>query len=307
MVLTLRDMFLWIMECDLMIAGIFDRLFKKKKEPESAEYADVSALEYTEDLDGMDQGRDLGYEGPRFYNVPAELEMDSSINYKFEGPEYRLKLHNKSIDMIGDITVNLRSEKKNVVSIIDTKKVLEMLEPGKSAVMKFKLKPNYRIGKTGIYGKIDYFDFKSKERKMLRLPQAFLDFELKEFTPKRIDEDKWRQICSPLKNFELETKRLDLPPDKVFTIFKNALTNLDLFMLPPIENPNLYRGIARFYGYDDEESNYAVEIQVIGDKQSSKVLFRIWCDDAQGAMALAFKTIDIVDGLIKIKEFIVET
>lgn len=288
-----------------MIAGIFDKLFKRKKEPELSEYEDVSALEVPEDFDAMSQGMD--YEGPKFYNVPSELEMDSTINYKFEGPEYRLKLHNKSIDMIGDITVNLRSEKKNVASVIDTKNVIEMLEPGKSAVMKFKLKPRFRIGKTGLYGKVEYFDFKSKERKLLKLPQAFLDFELKDFTPKRISEDKWRQICSGLRSYDVETKRIELQPDKVFSIFKNALTNMDLFMLPPIENPNLYRGIARFYAHDDEENDYAVETQVIGDKEKAKVLLRIWSGDAQGAMALAFKTIDVVDGLFKIKEFIVET
>ena len=100
---------------------------------------------------------------------------------------------------------------------------------------------------------------------------------------------------------------MDVPPDKVFNIFKNTLNNMGLFMLPPVENKNLYRGIVKFYGYDDEENQYIIEAQVIGDTQSSKVLFRIWSEDAQGAMAVAYKTLDVIDGPLKIKKFIVET
>jgi hypothetical protein len=238
---------------------------------------------------------------------PAELDMDSAINYTFNGPIYRLKIHNKSIDMIGNITVQLRSEKQNVASVIDTKRVVEMLEPGKSLNMKFKLKPKYKVGRSGIYGKIEYFDFKSKEQKLLRLPQANIDFELKDLKSKKINEDKWRQVCSGLKSYNIETSKLVIEPEKVFNVFKNTLHNMGLFMLPPIENVNIYRGIVRFYTFDDEDNNYAIETQVIGDKQSSKVLFRIWSDDAQGAMAIAYKTLDVVNGLFKIKKFIVET
>ena len=133
-----------------MIAGIFDKLFKKKKEPD--EFEEVGDLEYPQEVEYMPGQEESA--GPHFYNIPSEIEMDSMINYKFEGPEFRIKIHNKSIDMIGNITVHLRSEKKSVAKVVDTKRVVEMLEPGKSVNMKFKLRPNYKIGKSGIYGKI---------------------------------------------------------------------------------------------------------------------------------------------------------
>ena len=290
------------MECDLMIAGIFDKLFKRKK-PEEAE--ELSSYEYAE---GSEQFGIAGdFEKPEFLDIPSELEMDSAVHYNSKRPEYRLKIHNKSVDMVGNINVYLRSDKKSVINILESKKVIEMLEPGKSANLKFKLKPKYELGKSGLYGKIEYFDFKSKERKILRLPQAYVDFDLGELLSKRINEDNWRQRCSGLKEYEIETKIIETHPKEVFNIFKNVLTNNGLFMLPPIENVNLYRGIIRFYGWDKDENEYAIEAQIIGDKQKSKVLFRVWSNDLQGAMALTFKTIDVIDGLIKIKQFIVET
>ena len=289
-----------------MIAGIFDRLLKKKvKSASEDELLPPSDIELPGEFeDGLEFGG--AYETPRFLDIPPDLEMDSSINYNFGRVEYRLKLHNITNDMLGDIDVHLRTDKKAVINVIDSKQVIEMLEPGKSINLKFGLKPRYKLGKSGIYGKVEYFDFKSKERKIFRLPQAHVKFAIKELQADRIDEDKWRLICGGLKSFEIETAALDSPPGNTFNIFKKALSNLGLFMLPPIENVNLYRGIARFYGFADE-NQYAVETQVIGDRKHSKVLFRVWSNEPQTAMAISFKTISIVDSAIKIKKFIVET
>ena len=289
-----------------MILGIFDRLFKKKSKPEQEEeFEPPMEIDMPYEMEDMDSVG--GQEFPQFLDVPMDLEMDSKIIYNFDKLEYRLKVHNKTSDILGDIGAILRTEKKSVVDVIKSKNTIEMLEPGKSIVMKFKLKPKFKLGKSGIYGKIEYFDFKSKERKILRLPQAYVEFDYSGLNANRIDDDKWRLICSGLKNYEVETTVLEIPPDEVFGTFKKVLTGLGLFMLPPIENVNLYRGIAKFYGYDNEENQYALEVQVIGDNTKSKVLFRIWSSEPQTAMALAFKTLDIVNGAIKIKEFIVET
>jgi len=289
-----------------MILGIFDRLFKKKSKPEQGEeFEPPMEIDMPYEIEDMDSY--AGQEFPQFLDVPMDLEMDSKIIYNFDKLEYRLKVHNKTSDILGDIGAILRTEKKSVVDVIQPKNRIEMLEPGKSIVMKFKLKPKFKLGKSGIYGKIEYFDFKSKERKILRLPQAYVEFDFSGLNANRIDEDKWRLICSGLKNYEVETTVLEIPPDEVFGTFKKVLTGLGLFMLPPIENVNLYRGIAKFYGYDTEENQYALEVQVIGDNTKSKVLFRIWSSEPQTAMALAFRTLDIVNGAIKIKEFIVET
>ena len=298
--------------CGYMIAGIFDRLFKRKpKPPEEEMYGDYSEVELPPQGEPGYEGEpgfegEAGYDMPQFLDVPSDLEMRSRIYYGMDALEYRLKLHNKSSDMLGDITAVLKAPRKTMVDIVGSKQVVEMLDPGKSTTMKFKLNPKYVAGKSSLYGKIEYFDFKSKERVLLRLPQAYVDFEFKQLKHKRIDEDKWRLLCAGTKHLEIETETLASPPDKVFDIFKNAMNNLGLFMLPPIENVNLYRGIAKFYGYDDNDNKYAVETQVIGDKAKAKVLFRIWSNEPKTAMALAYKTLDIIDGAIKIKEFILK-
>jgi hypothetical protein len=288
------------------MAGIFDRLFGKKKKPtEAEEYEDASEVGIPSEYDEGEYQE--GYDSPRFLDMPSELEMDNKIIYNFDKMLYRLSLHNTSTDMIGDITVELKTVKNSVIKVIESEQVVEMLEPGKSINVKMKLKPSYKLGKSGVYGKIEYFDFKSKERKIFRLPQAYVQFEIPKLDSKRIDEDKWRLICSGLKNFEVETNIIDSPPEKVFDVFKNVLNNMGLFMLPPIENINLYRGVAKFYGFDSKDNNYTAEAQVIGDKKSSKVLFRIWSTNPKSAMALGYKALDIIDGPIKIKKFIVET
>lgn len=288
------------------MAGIFGKLFgKKKKTSETDEYEESSEVRMPSEY-GEDEYQE-GYDSPRFLDMPSELEMDNKVIYNFDKMLYRLNLHNTSTDMIGDITVQLKTVKNSVVKVIESEHVVEMLEPGKSINVKMKLKPNYKLGKSGLYGKVEYFDFKSKERKIFRLPQAYVQFDIPKLDSKRIDEDKWRLICSGLQNFEVETDIIDAPPEKVFDVFKNVLNNMGLFMLPPIENINLYRGVAKFYGFDSKDNNYTVEAQVIGDKKSSKVLFRIWSTNPKSAMALGYKALDIIDGPIKIKKFIVET
>jgi hypothetical protein len=287
-----------------MIAGIFDKLFKKKaKPPAEEEFESIPEAEFPHEFDDM--GRD--FDRPQFLDVPIDLDMEPNILYNFDTLEYKLKLHNKTNDILGDIDVLIKTGKNSVVKPVSSQHVVEMLEPGKSINMRFKLKPNYKLGKSSIYGKIEYFDFKSKERKIFRLPQTYIEFDFNKLQKERINEDKWRLICSGLKSLEIQTDTIETPPGEVFEVFKNTLNRFDLYMLPPIENVNLYRGIARFYGYNDENNQYAIESQVIGDKEKAKVLFRIWSDDPQSGMAIAFKTFDVVDKTIKIKEFIVET
>ncbi len=286
-----------------VIAGIFDRLFKRKEKPIEEEYYGPEFPSQG----GYDTGMMAENVTPEYYNEPTELDIKPSVNYNFDGPLYSLKLFNKNIDVIGDITVHLDTNKKAIATLDETKRVFEMLEPEKSTVMKFKIKPKYKSGKTTVYGKVEYFDFKSKERKIVRLPRAIIDFEFNKLTPKRTDEDKWRQTIGSLKAFEIETDVLDLKPSELFNIFKSVLSDLGLFMLPPIENVNLYRGIAKFLGNDANKKIYAVEVQVIGDRAKSKVLFRIWSSEGKDAMALAFKTLDSIEDIIKIKKFIVET
>ncbi|MCK5561920.1 MAG: hypothetical protein KAJ51_15075, partial [Thermoplasmata archaeon] len=286
-----------------MIAGIFDRLFKRKpKPPEEEMFEDYSEVELPEGELGFEGAP--GYDMPQFLDVPMDLEMESKIFYGMDRLEYQLKLHNKSSDMLGDITAVLKTSKKSIVDLVDSKLVVEMLDPGKSTTIKFKLNPKYIAGKTGLYGKIEYFDFKSKERCLFRLPQAYVNLEFSKLKNNRIDEDRWRLLGAGSKHLEIETEIMDSPPDRLFDMLKNVMNNLGLFMLPAIENVNLYRGVAKFYGFDADNNNYAVEAQVIGDKSRAKLLFRVWSTEPQTAMALAFKALDIIDGAIKIKEFI---
>jgi hypothetical protein len=294
------------LDSDLMVIvlGIFDKLFKKKeKPPEEEEYLET---QYPQQDILVDE-RGVDYPSHQYFNEPSDLDMEPNIIYNLDGPEYRLKLRNKSIDVIGDITLHLRSQKKAIASLPEEPEVFEMLEPEKSTVMKIKIKPKYKPGKTNIYGRIEYFDFKSKQRKIVKLPQSMIDFDLDKLSPRRANEDKWRQSIGGLKNYELETEVLEIPPPKVFNVFKRVLDDIGLYMLTPIENVNLYRGIVKFYGNDKDKKIYAVEAQVIGDRETSKVLFRIWSSEIKDSMALAFKTFDAVENIIKIKKFIVET
>ncbi len=288
-----------------VIAGIFDRLFKKKKEP-WPEDGQV-AMEPMQQYPAVDDYGELQDQPPEYFNEPTELKMESKIYYDFGTLEYRLKLHNISIDVLGDITVKLKSQRNSIVAPLDSDKVIEMLEPGKDLVLKFKLKPQYKTGKSSIFGTVEYFDFKSKERKLVRLRPASVDFQLKKIIGKRITDDQWRTACGGLKSYEIETDLIEIQPDKLFSVFKRTLESVGLFMLPPIENVNLYRGIAKFFGTIKEGSIIVVETQVIGDKKNSKVLFRIWSSDAKDALTLAFRTLDTIEEIIKIKKFIVET
>jgi len=292
------------LESDFMIAGVFDRLFKKK--PKTGE-DDQAYLEYPDESYERTQMAGGGIDPGEFHKEPSELDMDSKVFYSYNGPEYHLKLHNSSIEMLGDITIFLRSQKKSIAKIIGPKKVIEMLKPSKSLNLKFKIKPKYVTGRTGIYGKIEYFDFNSKERKVYRLPQAFFEIKIDKFKSKKITEDNWRQICSGMESFNIETEKMDNPPDQVFKIFRNVLNKLEIFLLEPIENVNLYRGIQRGYCYDGSENSYTIEVQIIGDKESSKTLFRVWSNNPQQAMAMSFKIINIIEEIMEIKRFIVET
>ncbi len=286
-----------------MIAGIFDRIFKRKQQPEVEEELDQHVVPPSESTEGT---LEPWHDSAGYQKGLSDLEMDANILSKFDGIEYQLKLYNKSIEMIGDITVNLQSQKKLIADIPKPTNLVEMLASRKSVIMKFNIQPKFTIGKTGVYGKIEYFDFKSKERKIFRLPQMYIDFVVRELKPKRVNEDEWRQICSGLESYDVETKVMEIAPSKLFKIFYEVTDRTGLFMLPLIENVNLYRGIARFYGFDDDGHNYAVEIQIIGDKKNSKVLFRVWSVKAENAMGLAFNILDTINEVMKIKKFIVE-
>lgn len=275
-----------------MFLGIFDRFFKKSAPPEEPEEEYIEAPMMEEGL------REL---------PPTRPRIENSLRFEKNKIIYVVEITNTTSEIMGGVNVMIEPARANIVNIEDNEKSTEMLDPDQSEKFEFEIVPAMKCGKTVLRGVLEYFDFNLKDKVHLRVPNTIVSLVPPDLKGIQIEDDAWRTFISHFENVEVETKPFESPPNNIFREFSAVIQDQNLFMLQPMVIPNLYRGVARYYGADREGSKYAVEFQLIGNQEQSKFLLRAWGNNPERGLALCCKIIDDFSTVtdIEIKNYII--
>jgi hypothetical protein len=292
-------------------------LFKKKKKKDRSE--DLDLADMPEGSGAMDSDRlmAMGDDARReaaeaaaiqealAHAIPDGIEIKSKVKSD-EGQLYFLvKVKNNMDEIMGDVKIAIAAD-KSIVNIPKPRKSVKFIDPGKSTLFRFPLRPTMACGKTEIEGLLRYFDFEEKQLQEYLIPEYNLNINYPDIKSSEVDEELWRIAMSRLNVFEIETIEMDVDPNMLFDDLAVIVENMGFYPLKPNIVPSLYRGIGKFYGLDPLKEPHCVEVQVIGIEGKTRLLFRTWAPTTTRAMGVAFNVIGNLDEKMDIKSNLVK-
>lgn len=251
------------------MCGLFDR-FRKKGGRSGVE--ERVAAEIVEEENTWESSSDeIGYKG--------------SMAYESEkGLIFHVRLTNLTDTPWGKLKLGIGLSKDGVLR--PTERILrrDMLDPHSSEIFKFYLEPALRAGETEIAPYLSYFDFNRKENAEVLFPVTKARMRLPKLTRTRfkmeeIFDTDWRVVVSSMESFETESDIIEKKPPVVFLDLKDAIRSLGIHAFKPEVNPNLYRGLCRFWAEDASDRKYGIHLEVIGKEEKTKALLIFYSSD----------------------------
>jgi hypothetical protein len=192
------------------------------------------------------------------------IEVKSAFSYKGATILYKIKVENPTLEPIGDIKVNLYVP--DVFLVSESTKTIVMLKPSESKTVTFEIRPTGECGDCEVSGKVVYYDYSTKKTSEIEIPAKNLSIVCPMLRVKEISESEWHNIVSNFVETEESTKDIDMSAETLFTMVSRIVKDMHMHPLNPeiTNSPQLYNGVARFYGEGVKGLKYAAQIEVVG-------------------------------------------
>jgi hypothetical protein len=235
---------------------------------------------YMEEQERLRRQQEMQSQGP-----PKDLIIKTDLVYKLNGPIYKVKFINNSKDPMGELEVNVLVDKKLGIAVESTMKK-EMLDPDEEILFEFKIVPTLNLGAGTIKSMTGYFDFQQQSKRNFNMKVRNIQVSCPQVQPFKVDDNMWRIKMSNLEKFEIESNEFEAHPPTLFQDLCQSAEKSGFFGVDPFVVPTLYRGLRKYIGTVGEEI-LAVQVQVIGQDDTSKFLIECYASNAQKAMGVA--------------------
>ncbi|MCX9011332.1 MAG: zinc-ribbon domain-containing protein [Candidatus Methanoperedens sp.] len=234
----------------------------------------------------------------------VEIGVKSAYEYKGAKIYYKIKVENSTLEAIGDIKVHLFVP--DVFLLKEKEKSLSMLEPKESKTVTFEIRPTGECGDCNVSGKVEYYDYSTKGRKMLDIETKSLSVICPVLKRKEIDIKQWEQVTDDLIKAEENIKELSVPAENLFNITSRVIKDSGMFMLKPeiTSTPQLFNGIAMFYAEGVTGMRYAAYIEVVGGSRKSRLILKVWAEKEEALTGFYHRILDEIEKRIDVKIFI---
>jgi len=232
------------------------------------------------------------------------INLKSGFGYSGATIIYKIKLENSTSEPISDIKVYLFVP--DVFLLKEKEKTISMLDSGESKTVTFELRPTGECGECKISGRVNYYDYRTKRREEVEIETKAVSIVCPILRIKEISESEWRNAVINLIKAEENTKELEIPAETLFGIATRVIKDLNLFRLEPeiTKTPQLFNGVARFYGEGVTELKYAVQVEVIGGSKKSKLILKAFSEKEDALTGFYHKILDELEKRINVKEYI---
>ncbi len=117
-----------------------------------------------------------------------------------------------------------------------------------------------------------------------------------------IKEEQWREIISPLISVKETTNDVPLGAEELFDMLADVVKDMNMFMLKPKISSK--RFVGRFYSEGIKGFKYAVQVEIIGGMQNSKLILNAYAENQECLIGCYHKVLDEIEDRTNIKEYI---
>jgi hypothetical protein len=99
-----------------------------------------------------------------------------------------------------------------------------------------------------------------------------------------------------------------MPAETLFAMTSRIIKDMHMHMLKPevTESPQLFDGVARFYGEGVKGLKYAAQAEVVGGARKSKLILRAWAEKEDALTGFYHGILDEIEKRINVKGYIDE-
>jgi hypothetical protein len=232
------------------------------------------------------------------------VDVKTAFGYKGATIQYKIKVENFTPEPIADIKVNLYVP--DVFLVSESTKSIAMLKPDESKTVTFEIRPTGECGDCEVSGKVIYYDYSTKKTSEMDIPAKSLSIVCPMLKGKEISESEWQNIVSRFVETEESTREIDMPAETLFTMVSRIVKDMHMHPLNPeiTDSPQLYNGVARFYGEGVKGLKYAAQIEVVGGEKKSKLILKTWAEKEEALTGFYHGLLDEIEKRVQIKGYI---
>jgi len=233
-----------------------------------------------------------------------KLVTSSAFGYKGATIQYKVKVENPTFEPISDIKVHLFVP--DVFLSDSSEKSISMLEPGEGKTVTFEIRPTGECGDCNVSGRVNYYDYSTKKRQEMDIEIKSLSVICPLLKIKEIALAEWRSTISHFVKTEETTREISIPAETLFGMASRVIEDMNMFMLDPeiSSTPQMYNGVARFYGVGVKDLRYAAQIEVVGGTKKSKLILKAWAEREEALIGFYHGILDEIEKRVHVKGLI---
>ncbi|MDF1533820.1 MAG: hypothetical protein P1P69_04865 [Methanosarcinaceae archaeon] len=233
-----------------------------------------------------------------------KLITSSAFGYKGATIQYKVKIENPTSEPISDIKVHLFVP--DVFLSDKSEKSISMLEPCEGKTVTFEIRPTGECGDCNVSGRVNYYDYSIKKCQEMDLEIKSLSVVCFLLKIKDIGQVEWRSTISHFVKTEETTREISIPAETLLGMASRVIEDMNMFMLEPdiSSTPQMYNGVARFYGVGVKDLKYAAQIEVVGGTKKSKLILKAWAEKEEALIGFYHSILDEIEKRIQVKGLI---
>jgi len=238
------------------------------------------------------------------FDQSEKLITSSAFGYKGATIQYKVKIENQTSEPISDIKIHLFVP--DVFLSDDSEKSISMLESGEGKTVTFEIRPTGECGDCNVSGRVNYYDYTTKKRQEMDLETKSLSVVCPLLKIKEIALAEWRSTISHFVKTEETTREILMPAETLFGMASRVIEDMNMFMLEPdiSSTPQMYNGVARFYGIGVKDLKYAAQIEVVGGTKKSKLILKAWAEREEALIGFYHGILDEIEKRVQVKGLI---
>jgi hypothetical protein len=233
-----------------------------------------------------------------------KLLTSSAFGYKGATINYKVKVENPTSEPISDVKVHLFVP--DVFLLNNIEKTISMLEPYEGKTVTFEIRPTGECGDCNVSGRVNYYDYNTKKRQEIDLETKSLSVICPLLKLKEITITEWRDIITHLVKTEETTREIQIPAETLFGMASRVIEDMNMFMFEPeiSSSPQMYNGVARFYGIGVKDLKYAAQIEVVGGTNKSRLIIKAWAETEEALIGFYHGILEEIEKRIQVKGLI---
>ena len=230
--------------------------------------------------------------------------ITSAFGYKGATIQYKVKVENPTSEPIADIKINLYVP--DVFLASESTKSIAMLKPSESKTVTFEIRPTGECGDCEVSGRVIYYDYSAKKTTEVEIPAKSLSIVCPMLKGKEISKSEWHGVINNLVKTEESTKDLDMPAKTLFEMTSRIVKDMNMHQLEPemTDSPQLFNGVARFYGEGVKGLKYAAQVEVVGGAKKSRLILKTWAEKEEALTGFYHGLLDEIEKRVHVKGYI---